>query len=56
MSKQTAVGSNPDSAVLPVRYPVSHLAEVAKIAKKEDRTKGAVIRQALAEFLERKKR
>ena len=40
------------TVVLPVRFPESHLKQVGKIAKAEDRTKGSVVREALRQYLD----
>jgi predicted transcriptional regulator len=53
MRKDQAEANTP-TAVFPVRVPVPHLSAIGKLAKKADQTKGAVIREAIAEYLERK--
>lgn len=53
MSKTVDRHAEPETSVFPVRIPVGDLAAIGKLAKKADRTKGSVIREAVRLFLER---
>jgi predicted transcriptional regulator len=54
MSKAIDRHKELETSVFPVRVPLIHLREISAIAKKADQTKGAVIREAIRVYLERK--
>jgi predicted transcriptional regulator len=55
MSKQKEADrhTEPKMVVYPMRVRVDHLAIVRTIAKKRDRTRQAIFREALAQWIER---
>lgn len=52
MKKEIDRHADEPTSVLPVRYPTRDLLRLGRIAKKDDKTKGAVLREALRLYLE----
>ena len=54
MDKTEDRHTEPMMIVFPLRMEADHMKEISKLAKKETRTRAAIIRMAIGEYLRRK--